>query len=175
MPPGNPVTRGKGDLARMSMCYPVLSYDVGGPPLCGGEEAKKSQCACTRQRRRATPRSRQCSVRSGTPMQKGRGGGYLLSSNPGKEGTCRMRMLLRLREWRPVKEHDVPRATQPGPWFWAPEALCTDVQPTQHLSCFLGIAGSVTHHSSQLQGTLFCLSRTPSTWHRVCRGLVHVC
>lgn len=64
-----------------------------------------------------------------------------------------MRMLLWLREWRPVKENDVPRATQPGPQFWVPEALCTDVQPTQHLSCFLGIAGSVTRHSSQLQGT----------------------
>lgn len=47
-----------------------------------------------------------------------------------------------------MKGCDLPRATQPSPQLGAPPALGTAVQPTQHLSHFLGTARSFSHHSS---------------------------
>lgn len=150
---GKPGTRGKGDSEKMSVCLGHLERRFRGfSALRKLRGSRKSQF--TRKRQEGVcwtcgvaTCSCKCIASSRTPIPKGKDSGYLLSSNAGLH-PWRLKTALWHRELRWMKGCDLPRATQPRPQLGAPPALGTAVQPTQHLSHFLGTACSFSHHSS---------------------------
>lgn len=112
------------------------------------KSSRKSQFTCKKQDglwRGLWVRStqRRCFVGSRTPTLKGK------AVAPGRHLQAQTVSVWH-RELRPMKGCDLPRATQPSSQLWALVALRTAVQPTQHLSHFLGIACSFIRDSSQV-------------------------
>lgn len=132
------MTRGKGDLEKMSVCYRHLERRVLGVLHTGNEEVQANLSPYAKGKKISTNGldigSRLLlKLDSHSERERQRP----LSSHSGL-GTCRLKTALQSAG-----------ATQPGPQPSIPTALCTAVWPTCHLSRFLRIACSFIYHSSQ--------------------------